>query len=140
MAIGYSNRATPSPHVLDGCSLHLVSQIITVGMSLYLNSLALNITANLVNEHPDLDTDEMLAVWVHESGYSLLPIEWIDNRVEVQADDAQYSPPQQFLDLEAEEVDVGEESGSDTSETGSGERIILFMIWLVLTRLYRRKH
>ena len=107
---------------------------------MYLNSSALTITANLIDEHPDLATDEMLAVWVHESGYSLLPIEWIDNRVEVQADDTQYSPPQQFLDLEAEEVDVGEESGSDTSETGSSEWIILFMIWLVLTRLYRRRH
>ena len=76
-------------------------------MSLYLNSSALTITANLIDEHPDLDTDEMLAVWVHKSGHSLLPMEWMNNRVEVQADDAQYSPPPQFLDLEAKEVDVG---------------------------------
>ena len=75
-----------------------------------LNSLALNSTANLIDEYPDIDTDKMLAVWVHESGHPLLPMEWIDKRVEVQANDAQYSPLQQFLDLEAEEVDVGEES------------------------------
>ena len=107
---------------------------------LYLNSLALNCTANLIDEYPDIDTDEMLAVWVYKSGHSLLPMKWIDNRVEVQANDTQYSPLQQFLDLEAEEVDVGEESNSDTSETGSGEWIVLIMIWLALTKLYRRKH
>ena len=98
---------------------------------LYLNSLALNITANLIDEYQDIDIDEMLAVWVHKSGHSLLPMKWIDNRVEVQANDAQGSPPQQFLDLEAKEVDVGEESDSNTSETGSGssgEWIVPIMI------------